>query len=91
MSIEYPTGISTKAFSGRFIVVGLEEYITIVLPTSLADAVKSSVFIITVPVLLILGSISNLSSIEFQSIPFPARSGYPPVAPEIAPVSSVST
>ena len=37
------------------------------------------------------GSRSNLKSTEFQSIPFPARSGYPPAAPLIALVTAVVT
>ena len=53
MSIEYPTGIGTEAFSGSVTVIGLEEYKIAVFPTSLADKVKLDVFVITVPVFAI--------------------------------------
>ena len=91
MSIEYPTGISTKLFSGRVTSIGLEEYKIAVFPTSSGDKVKLSVFVVIVPVFAILGSTSNLKSTEFQSIASPARAGYPPVAPLTALVIDVVT
>ena len=59
--------------------------------TSSGSNVKPDVLVITVPTFAILGSTSNCSATEFQSSPSPARSGYPPVAPLIASVISVST
>ena len=91
MSIEYPTGISTEEFAGRVTVIGLEEYKIAVLPTSLADKIKLSVFVITVPAFASLGSTSNLSSTEFQSIAFPARFEYSPVTPPTADEIAVFT
>ena len=91
MSIEYPTGISTEAFAGRVTVIGLEEYKIAVLPTSLADKIKLSVFVITVPAFASLGSTSNLSSTEFQSIAVPARFEYSPVTPPTADEIAVFT
>jgi hypothetical protein len=63
----------------------------IVLLTSSGSSVNPDVFVITVPTFAIRGSTSNLRSTEFQSSPVPARLGYPPVAPLIASVISVST
>ena len=91
MSIEYPTGISTEAFAGSVTVIGLEEYKIAVLPTSLADKIKLSVFVIIVPEFASLGSTSNLSSTEFQSIAVPARSENCPVTPPTAAEIAVFT
>ena len=71
-------------FAGSVTVIGSEEYKRIVLPTSLGDKVKFAVFVKTTPVFAILGSTSNLSSTEFHSRAFPARSEYAPVAVLIA-------
>ena len=68
-----------------------EESINIVFETSFASKVKSDVFVTKVFMFAILDSISNRSSAEFHSIPSPARSGYPPVAPVTASIISEST
>ena len=59
--------------------------------TSFASKVKLEVFVAIVLTFEILGSTSNLSSTEFQSRPFPARSAYPSAAPLIAFVTAVVT
>ena len=72
-------------------ITGPEYESNIVFATSPSSNVKLLSFVITVFIFAILGSTSNCSSTEFQSIPFPARSGYPPVAPPIALVIAVLT
>ena len=91
MSIEYPTGIGTDVFSGRVTIIGLEEYKIAVLPTSSGDKVKLSVFVTTVPEFASLGSTSNLSSTEFQSIAVPARFENSPTTPPTALETAVFT
>ena len=87
----YPTGISTAEFKGivKFIAEELES--KIVLLTSSGSKVNPDVLVITVLLFSNCGSRSNLKSTEFQSIPSPARSGYPPAAPLIALVTAVVT
>ena len=87
----YPTGISTAEFSGivKFIEDDVES--KIVLLTSSGSKVNPDVLVTTVLLFSNCGSRSNRTFTEFQSIPFPARDGYPPVAPLIASTISEST
>ena len=71
--------------------IGAEELIRIVFPTSSGDRVKFADFVITVPTFASLGSTSNLASTVFQSIASPARSEYSPTTPLIAVVIDVAT
>ena len=52
----------------------------IVLLTSRGSKVNPDVLVITVLSFNSCGSRSNRKLTEFQSIPFPAKAGYPPVA-----------
>ena len=87
----YPIGILTEEFSGtvKFIEDDVES--KIVLLTSRGSKVNPDVLVITVLLFSNCGSRSNLKSTEFQSIPFPASAGYPPVAPLMALVIAVLT
>ena len=87
----YPTGIATEEFEGIVKFIPSEVLRRMLLLTSSKDKVNAEVFVITVPEFKICGSRSNCKSTEFQSIPFPASSGYPPVAPLIAFVIDVVT
>ena len=80
----YPIGILTEEFDGivKFIDDDVDK--RIVLLTSCGSSVNAEDFDITELLFRIAGSRSNCSSTEFQSIPFPASAGYPPVAPLIA-------
>jgi hypothetical protein len=70
----YPTGIAIEEFDGTVKIIVEEVLRRIVLLTSSGSNVKPVVFVITVPTFKICGSTSNLSSLEFQSSPVPARS-----------------
>ena len=70
----YPTGIATEEFDGIVKVIEEDVSKSIVLFTSDSSRVKEESFVIAVEKFKIFGSISNLSSTEFQSMPFPARS-----------------
>ena len=87
----YPIGMLTSELSGtvKFIEDDVES--KIVLLTSRGSKVNPDVLLITVLLFNSCGSRSNLTFTEFQSIPSPARAGYPPVAPLIASTISEST
>ena len=87
----YPTGISTAEFSGIVKFIGDDVESKIVLLTSRGSKVNPDDLVITVLLFNSCGSRSNCKSTEFQSIPFPARAGYPPVAPLTALVIDVVT
>ena len=87
----YPTGISTAEFRGIVKFIGEDVESKIVLLTSSGSKVNPEVLVITVLLFSSCGSRSNLKSTEFQLIPSPARSGYPPVAPLTALVIDVVT
>ena len=84
----YPIGILTAEFSGTDKFAGDDICKKIVLLTSRGSKVKADVLTTTVLLFNIIGSISNLSSILFHSIPLPASSGYSPVVLSIASLKS---
>ena len=87
----YPTGIEIEEFKGivKFIVDDVDS--KIVLLISRGSKINPDVLVITVLLFSNCGSRSNLESTEFQLMPSPARSGYPPVAPLTALVIDVVT
>jgi hypothetical protein len=68
----YPIGIATEEFSGTVKFIGEDVDKRIVLLTSANSNVKLEFFVITVEIFEMLGSRSNWSVPEFQSIPTPA-------------------